>query len=97
MNPDDLKRELQQLAAVGGGSPSNTTISVDGFQGSSALPPKSSIAYIEVNPDQFSAQFREPRSMEQGLRLYEAGAEDLSRALFATNGSRGRTRAIRSR
>jgi len=64
-DPDDLKRELQQLAAVGGGSPTNTTISVDGFQGASALPPKSSIAYIEVNPDQFSAQYREPRCLRR--------------------------------
>src|SRR5580698_159282 len=45
-DPDDLLRELQQLAAAAGGNPSNATIAVDGFQGSSALPPKSSIAYI---------------------------------------------------
>jgi hypothetical protein len=31
-----------------------------GFQGSSSLPPKSSIAYIRINPDQFAAEYREP-------------------------------------
>ena len=59
-DPDDLLRQLQQLAALSGGNPANTTIAVDGFQGSSALPPKASIAYIKVNPDQFSAEYREP-------------------------------------
>jgi len=87
-DPDDLKRELQQLAAVGGGSPSNTTISVDGFQGSSALPPKSSIAYIEVNPDQFSAQFREPPFDGARVEIYtKPGQKTYHGALFATNGS----------
>ena len=59
-DPDDLLRQLQQLAALSGGNPANTTIAVDGFQGSSAVPPKASIAYIKVNPDQFSAEYREP-------------------------------------
>ena len=59
-DPDDLLRELQQLAAASGGNPANTTISVDGFQDSSKLPPKSSIAYIKVNPDLYSAEYREP-------------------------------------
>ena len=31
-DPDDLQRELQQLAAAAGGNPSNTTFAVDGFQ-----------------------------------------------------------------
>ena len=52
-DPDDLQRELQQLAASGGGPPSGTVISVDGFQDDSPLPPKSSIARVEVNPDLF--------------------------------------------
>src|SRR5580765_304559 len=59
-DPDDLLLQLQQLAAAAGGNPSNATIAVDGFQDSSKLPPKSSIAYIKVNPDQFSAEYREP-------------------------------------
>ena len=87
-DPDDLKRELQQLAAAGGGSPSSTTISVDGFQGSSALPPKSSIAYIEVNPDKFSAQYREPPFDGARVEVYtKPGQKTYHGALFATNGS----------
>ena len=62
-DPDDLLRELQQMAAAAGGSPSGATISVDGFQGgdgNTTLPPKGSIAYIKVNPDLFSAEYRQP-------------------------------------
>jgi hypothetical protein len=87
-DPDDLKRELQQLAAVGGGSPTSTTISVDGFQGASAIPPKSSIAYIEVNPDQFSAQYREPPFDGARVEIYtKPGQKTYHGAVFATNGS----------
>jgi hypothetical protein len=87
-DPDDLKRELQQLAAAAGGNPSNTTIAVDGFQGSSALPPKSSIAYIEVNPDQFSAQYREPPFEGGRVEVYtKPGQKAYHGAVFATNGS----------
>jgi hypothetical protein len=87
-DPDDLKRELQQLASVGGGSPTSTTISVDGFQGSSALPPKSSIAYIEVNPDKFSAQYREPPFDGARVEVYtKPGQKTYHGAVFATNGS----------
>ena len=87
-DPDDLKRELQQLAAAAGGNPANTTIAVDGFQGSSALPPKSSIAYIEVNPDQFSAQYREPPFEGGRVEVYtKPGQKTYHGAMFATNGS----------
>ncbi|MGA7155858.1 MAG: carboxypeptidase-like regulatory domain-containing protein [Acidobacteriaceae bacterium] len=87
-DPDDLKRELQQLAAAAGGNPANATIAVDGFQGSSALPPKSSIAYIEVNPDQFSAQYREPPFSGGRVEVYtKPGQKTYHGAVFATNGS----------
>ncbi|MGA8940219.1 MAG: carboxypeptidase-like regulatory domain-containing protein, partial [Acidobacteriaceae bacterium] len=87
-DPDDLKRELQQLSAAAGGSPANATISVDGFQGSSALPPKSSIAYIEVNPDQFSAQYREPPFGGGRIEVYtKPGQKTYHGAVFMTNGS----------
>jgi hypothetical protein len=87
-DPDDLKRELQQLAAVSGGNPANTTFAVDGFQGSSALPPKSSIAYIEVNPDKFSAQYREPPFDGARVEIYtKPGQKTYHGAVFATNGS----------
>jgi Carboxypeptidase regulatory-like domain len=87
-DPDDLQRELQQLAAAAGGSPANTTISVDGFQGSSNLPPKSSIAYIKVNPDQFSAEYREPPFDGGRVEVYtKPGQKAYHGALFATNSS----------
>ncbi len=87
-DPDDLLRELQQLAALTGGSPANTTISVDGFQGSSNLPPKASIAYIKVNPDQFSAEYREPPFEGGRVEVYtKPGQKVFHGALFTTNGS----------
>ncbi|MDP9038900.1 MAG: carboxypeptidase-like regulatory domain-containing protein [Acidobacteriota bacterium] len=87
-DPDDLLRELQQLAAAMGGSPSAVTVAVDGFQGSSALPPKSSIAYIKVNPDQFSAEYREPPFGGARVEVYtKPGQKTYHGALFLTNGS----------
>ncbi|MBB5062384.1 TonB-dependent receptor [Granulicella mallensis] len=87
-DPDDLKRELQQFSAALGGNPSNATISVDGFQGSSSLPPKGSIAYIKVNPDQFSAEYREPPFDGGRIEVYtKPGQSAFHGALFATNGS----------
>lgn len=87
-DPDDLLRELQQLAAAGGGDPANTTIAVDGFQGGSSLPPKSSIAYIKVNPDQFSSEYREPPFDGARVEIYtKPGQKAYHGALFTTNGS----------
>ncbi|WP_255483749.1 carboxypeptidase-like regulatory domain-containing protein [Granulicella sp. 5B5] len=87
-DPDDLQQQLQQLAAAAGGNPSNTTISVDGFQDSSKLPPKSSIAYIKVNPDQFSAEYREPPFDGGRVEIYtKPGQPTYHGALFMTNGS----------
>ena len=55
-DPDDFLRQLQVLASEAGGDPTQAVIMVDGFQSPSALPPKSSIALIRVNPDLFSAK-----------------------------------------
>ena len=87
-DPDDLLRELQQLASAAGGNPANTTISVDGFQGSSNLPPKASIAYIKINPDQYSAEYREPPFEGGRVEVYtKPGQKVFHGALFTTNGS----------
>jgi hypothetical protein len=59
-DPDDFVRQLQVLAAESGGDPSNAHITVDGFQNPGALPPKSSIASIRINPDLFSAEYQWP-------------------------------------
>ncbi len=87
-DPDDLLRELQQLAAASGGNPANTTISVDGFQDSAQLPPKDSIAFINVSPDIFSAEYREPPFSGARVEVFtKPGAKAYHGALFATNSS----------
>jgi Carboxypeptidase regulatory-like domain len=50
-DPDDLLRELQTMAAAGGGATGSAIVSVDGFHNGSPLPPKGSIAKICINPD----------------------------------------------
>lgn len=90
-DPDDLLRQLQQLAAAGGGSPSGATVAVDGFdngEGGTHLPPKSSIAYIKVNPDLFSAEYRNPPFGGGRIEIYtKPGASQYHGALFLTNSS----------
>ena len=87
-DPDDLLRELQQLGAMNGGSPANTVISVNGFQGSSRLPPKSAIAYIRVNPDLYSAEYQTPPYDGGRVEIYtKPGQSTFHGALFTTNGS----------
>ena len=87
-DPDDLLRELQQLGAATGGSPANTLVTVNGFQGSSKLPPKSAIAYIEVDPDLYSAEYPYPPYSGGRVNVFtKAGEKAFHGALFATNGS----------
>ncbi|WP_252263745.1 TonB-dependent receptor [Paracidobacterium acidisoli] len=59
-DPDDFLRQLQVLASDASGDPTQTMIMVDGFQNSSALPPKNSIASIRINSDLFSAKNKWP-------------------------------------
>jgi len=85
-DPDDFKRQLQVLAASSGGAPGQAILTVDGFQNSSTLPPKSSIASIRVNPDMFSAEYDRPPY--QGGRveiLTKPGRDSLHGALFFTD------------
>ncbi len=85
-DPDELLQQLQQLAAASGGNPANTTVSVDGFQDSTQLPPKSSIAYIKVNPDLFSAEYRQPPFDGGRVEVYtKPGAKSYHGALFAVD------------
>ena len=84
-DPDDLLRQLQQLSAASGGSPGKATISVDGFQDSSTLPPKDSIAFINVSPDLFSAEYREPPFGGGRVEIYtKPGAKNFHGAVFGT-------------
>ncbi|MGB6687976.1 MAG: carboxypeptidase regulatory-like domain-containing protein [Terracidiphilus sp.] len=59
-DPGEFLRELQALAAGGGGPSGSAIVTVDGFQNGSTLPPKSSIASIRVNPDLFSSEYQNP-------------------------------------
>jgi len=82
-DPDDFLRQLQALSANGGGSSASALIVVDGFQNGSALPPKSSIASIRVNPDLFSSEYRFP-PFEGGIIeiVTKPGADSFHGALF---------------
>jgi hypothetical protein len=85
-DPDDFKRQLQVLAATSGGAPGQAIITVDGFQNSSTLPPKSSIASIRVNPDMFSAEYDKPPYQGGRVEIFtKPGRDSLHGALFFTD------------
>jgi Carboxypeptidase regulatory-like domain len=85
-DPDDLLRELQVLAASSGGDPTSAMIVVDGFQNASALPPKSSIASIRINPDVFSPEYQKPQWNGGRIEITtKTGADSLHGALFFTD------------
>ena len=85
-DPDDLARQLQALAASGGGMPGAAIITVDGFQNASALPPKSSIASITINPDMFSPQYEAAPYLGGRVEvLTKPGAGPFHGALFFTD------------
>jgi hypothetical protein len=85
-DPDDFQRQLQALAASGGGLPGSATIVVDGFQNASALPPKNSITSIRINPDMFSPEYeRAPYLGGRVEILTKPGADLFHGALFFTD------------
>lgn len=85
-DPDDFQRELQVLAAANGGAPGAARITVDGFQNSSALPPKGSIARIVTAPDMFSAEYDTPPYQGGRVEIYtKPGADATHGALFLTD------------
>ncbi len=85
-DPDDFRRELQILAAANGGAPGAARITVDGFQNSSALPPKASIARIVTAPDMFSAEYDSPPYAGGRVEIYtKPGASAYHGALFLTD------------
>jgi hypothetical protein len=85
-DPDDFQRELQILAAANGGAPGAARITVDGFQNSSALPPKASIARIVTAPDLFSAEYDTPPYAGGRVEIYtKPGASAYHGALFLTD------------
>ncbi len=89
-DPDDFKRQLQVLAASSGGAPGQAIITVDGFQNSSGLPPKSSIASIRVNPDMFSSEYDRPPYQGGRVEIFtKPGRDSLHGALFFTDSESG--------
>ena len=85
-DPDDFQRQLQVLAESAGGTPGSATITVDGFQNSSALPPKGSIASIRVNPDMFSAEYEDPPYEGGRIEIFtKPGMDSFHGALFLTD------------
>ena len=58
-DPDEFRRQLLALAAAKG-SQSNAIISVDGFQESSAIPPKDSILSVRTSPNPYTAELQYP-------------------------------------
>jgi hypothetical protein len=85
-DPDDFQRELQILAAANGGAPGAARITVDGFQNSSALPPKASIARIVTAPDLFSSEYDAPPYAGGRVEIYtKPGASAIHGALFLTD------------
>jgi hypothetical protein len=85
-DPDDFLRQLQVLAANSGGDPSAVVIVVDGFQNASALPPKSSIASIRINPDFFAPEYQTPNWHGGRVEITtKPGADKIHGALFYTN------------
>lgn len=59
-DPTQLKDQLQMLATSSGSAPGGATVTVDGFLSGGALPPKSAIRQIRINPDLFSAEYDTP-------------------------------------
>jgi len=85
-DPDDFARQLQALAATGGGTPGLATITVDGFQNASTLPPKSSIASIRINPDMFSPQYETAPYLGGRVEIFtKPGVSAFHGALFFTD------------
>ncbi len=70
-DPDDLLQQLQLLASTGGGASGAATVVVNGFQNGSAMPPKSSIASIRVNPDSRCAGVRTRQFRRRPDRNYD--------------------------
>ena len=85
-DPDDFLRELQVLASAAGGDATQAIIMVDGFQNPSALPPKSSIASIRINPDLFSAKYAWPPFWGGSIEITtKPGADAFHGAAFFTD------------
>jgi hypothetical protein len=82
-DPDDFLRELQALAGGAGGPAGSALVSVDGFQNNSAVPPRSAIASIRIDPDLFSSEYGTPPWLGARIEITtKPGADSWHGALF---------------
>ena len=85
-DPGDFIQQLQILASNQGGPSESTTFVVDGFQNSSALPPKNSISSIRINPDPYSPVYEGPTFQGGRVEIFtKPGADRFHGALFLTD------------
>lgn len=85
-DPDDLLQQLQLLASAGGGAANSANVVVDGFQNGSALPPKSAIAAIRINPDPISPEYQRPDAEGGRIEIVtKPGSDKYHGALFFTD------------
>jgi hypothetical protein len=85
-DPDDLLQQLQLLASTGGGASGAATVVVNGFQNGSAMPPKSAIASIRVNPDPIAPEYERDNSGGGRIEITtKPGTDRLHGALFLTD------------
>jgi len=85
-DPDDLAQQLQLLASSAGGGVGSAKVVVDGFQNGSAMPPKSSIASIRVNPDPVSPEYERPGMSGGRIEITtKPGADNFHGAVFYTD------------
>ncbi len=78
-DPDQLIRQLKNIAVASGGIPGTEAVTVDGFS-TGKVPPKSSIQQVRIIPFAYSAEYQTP-----GTRIEittKPGAESLNGAIF---------------
>lgn len=83
-DPDELRRQLQVLAASGGSAPGQAVVAVDGFDNDIGIPTKSAIASIRVNPDLFSAEYDKPPYQGARIEVFTKPGDTFHGSLFAS-------------
>ena len=87
-DPDQFQAQLRALAATGGG-PEDVLITVDGFQGSSTVPPKSAIDRIKINPNPFSSEYATVLWPGGRIEIFtKPGAAAVHGSIFANGSTR---------
>ncbi|HKV39668.1 MAG TPA: TonB-dependent receptor [Blastocatellia bacterium] len=86
-DPDQMKDQLEQMAASSGSAPGQAVVTVDGFINDGRMPPKSSIREVRINPDLYSAEYYTPPYQGGRIEIYtKPGAESFHGQGFFTLG-----------